>query len=394
MVCWIYPCLHLLTIPKYHCSIIWTWDSSSLWILVPITYGVAMVIFGFFDFSLKDPKFLNIGNFLYHFTLFPVLVIISPLFELMITFIWIWNRFERKPKLIVEQHRIVLRERGGTLGQLLLQLYIASLATSAKESQWFSIISSIISLPMPLLQQFEAARSMEIKPSSFLKSIVFLPMSLQKLLFLNLIIVFFRWPVAAYIIVGWLITLGVFLALTYQCFNLKIERDFSQELTECLVLSLVTMTNLGTSKTATLFRVVSSVFWTTAHSITIAVILYVCNDDPSNIDIFGVVRWSELALVQDIFILNILLITTICLGWISLGLDVIYATVKYRYCYPSSEDKEDQTNMNRFWNGALLLEGLSHLSKQPLDGQTSSQNSEHDTVVPKDAQEDAVTNAG
>ena len=88
------------------------------------------------------------------------------------------------------------------------------------------------------------------------------------------------------------------------------------------------MTNLGRGKIAALYRMVSSLFWIIAHTITFIVILAICNMDPSNVSINNV-YWSELALVQDLTILNALLISTICLGWLSLVADVIIAYVRF-----------------------------------------------------------------
>ena len=64
--------------------------------------------------------------------------------------------------------------------------------------------------------------------------------------------------------------------------------------------------------------------------------------------------WSELPLVQDLSTLNTLLISTICLGWGSLVLDVITAGVKH--CYRDNTKKEETS----FWDKAILLEGLKY----------------------------------
>ena len=68
--------------------------------------------------------------------------------------------------------------------------------------------------------------------------------------------------------------------------------------------------------------------------------------------------WSELPLVQDLFTLNILLVSTLCLGWLSLVLDVITAAVKnyYRSRDSDTEDLEEAS----FWDNAILLEGLKY----------------------------------
>ena len=84
-------------------------------------------------------------------------------------------------------------------------------------------------------------------------------------------------------------------------------------------------------KAAAFLRLVTTLYCTIAHTITLTVILAICNTDPSNVDVL-VVKWTHLPLVQDLTTLNILLVSTICLGWFSLVMDVITATVKYFCC--------------------------------------------------------------
>ena len=130
---------------------------------------------------------------------------------------------------------------------------------------------------------------------------------------------------------------------------------------ECMFLSWLTITNLGRGKSAALCRLVSSIFWTVAHTINITVILVICNTDPAIVILPIVdVVWSELALVQDLTTLNLLLVSTLCLGWGSLVLDVITAAAKYCCCRPRDNNKKDQDNKASFWDGAILLEGLKY----------------------------------
>ena len=68
--------------------------------------------------------------------------------------------------------------------------------------------------------------------------------------------------------------------------------------------------------------------------------------------------WSELPLAQDLFTLNILLVSTLCLGWGALVLDVITAAVK-NYYRSRDSDTEDQEEVS-FWDNAILLEGLKY----------------------------------
>ena len=141
------------------------------------------------------------------------------------------------------------------------------------------------------------------------------------------------------------------------------DKDWPHQLWECSVLSWLTITNLGRGRTAAVFRTVSSIFWTMAqmaHSLSLGWILIVFNScSSSNIEMFGEPVWSYLAglaLVQDLFTLNILLVSTLCLGWVSLVLDVIIAAVKYGY-FKSCDDQVDRFVL---WEEAILLEGIKY----------------------------------
>ena len=98
-----------------------------------------------------------------------------------------------------------------------------------------------------------------------------------------------------------------------------------------------------------------------AHTISIITILTICNIDPGMVDAedrkLGV-SWSGLALVQDLSTLNALLISTLCLGWGSLVVDVITAGVKHHY--RTRDNMEEQEKETSFWNSAILLEGWKY----------------------------------
>ena len=153
--------------------------------------------------------------------------------------------------------------------------------------------------------------------------LVFLPASLFKVLAASIIVLFFQ-PLAFAIIFAYSMVLSICLICTYS-------RLLVRPMAESLIMSWLTITNLGRGKDDALCRLVSTLYWNIAHTITFTVILVICNTDPSNVSIFSKVSWSELALVQDLPILNALLISTICLGWLSLVADVITAFVRYHY---------------------------------------------------------------
>ena len=155
---------------------------------------------------------------------------------------------------------------------------------------------------------------------------------------------------------------GIVLATLLLIINyfhiLRAEKDRRHQFWESLFLGWLTITNLGKGKTASLYRLVTTLFWTVAHTLTLVFILVVCNTDPGLAVIGQYIDWSKLALVQDLSTLNILLVSTLCLGWLSLVLDVITAAVKNHY-KDKNRNTEDQEEAS-FWDGAILLEGLKY----------------------------------
>ena len=169
----------------------------------------------------------------------------------------------------------------------------------------------------------------------------------------SIIGVFFKiW--ATLIIFGYTIVLSVCLGKTTGRYNLK---GGARQWGESFFMSWLTITNLGRGKANALFRLVSTLYWTIAHTITFTVILVICNTDPGidRVDLHGfeAINWSGVPLAHDLFTQNILLICTIFLGWLSIMPDIITAAVK-NCCRSRDSNTKDQ------WDNAILLEGLKY----------------------------------
>ena len=201
--------------------------------------------------------------------------------------------------------------------------------------------------------------TLKIKIQYYIKCMaVFLPHSLFKILAGSILGVFFNDFFFIFIIVSYWIVLMVCLLITDRRYNLFEEKDVWGQFVECFSLSWLTITNLGRGKSAAVLRLVSSIFWTVAHTINLPVILIICNTDPGIMDDkrWSAVVWSELSLVQDLSTLNTLLITILCLGWGSLVLDVITTGVKHYWAREDTEEEEETS----FWDGAILMEGYKY----------------------------------
>ena len=100
------------------------------------------------------------------------------------------------------------------------------------------------------------------------------------------------------------------------------------------------------------------------------IIMVMCNVDPNSGYVYGaVLAWSDLRIVQDRFYLNLLLGSTIGLGWVSFLLDIIITWCKSHDwrshnwgpltkavdCFVDPLDLEAG-----FWDRAVLLEGLKY----------------------------------
>ena len=323
-----------------------------------------------------------------HCTFFPLFVAFSPFILVMIKLLAV---FKKKSKLVQSQSMVASRGEAilEAAPQLILQLYIVLISSSSPSwTQWMSIITSILSLPIPIVEQYETARSEELGKNSIFKIFIFLPASLFKLLTLSITALFLReWIVLIYF-VG---SIGMVTMITKNY-------GPSQDNAECSILGWLTITNLGRSKVpgtnlqryslkvASLYRMISTIFYTIFNTIILSMILIICNTDPGVVTLPLIiiagddVVWSELPLVQNLSFLNILLIATIWLGWLPLVLDVIIASARFQYWGPkdknkenldkkeedSPSDKEDQNieNEDGFWTGALLLEGLAYRGRK------------------------------
>ena len=308
-------------------------------------WGMIMM-FNQYGEKLSQPSFSNLYDFLLSGLMFPLLFTISPL-------IFVCSKFlqMQKPnnKLLKAQTTMGRRIRGAA-PQFALQCWIVLLSLTPTWSHWFSLITSALTLITTNIEHFvteeKKAKSKReyynfivtskesektFGPMSILKNIaVFLPASLFRILSVSILFVFFDMLIM-YILLGYCIVLAVFLEITTRCYKLR-ERDGWQQFWECWMMSFLTMTNLGRGKTAALYRMVSSFFWTIIHTITLLVILGICNTDPVIVSIGNDwLIWSKLALVQDLITLNALLISTISMGWLALVADVITAAIRYRY---------------------------------------------------------------
>ena len=288
------------------------------------------------------------------FAVFPLLLPFVPLIFIATKLLSVL-----KPKNIFLRSQATVGSRGEAIleaaPQFVFQCYVVLLSLSPTWIQWISITTSALTLSLPNIEQFVTTRSEEFGPKSILKNIaVFFPVSLFKLLTLSILCVFLKFIVYVNI---FMIAQNLLLAIPLLIGEKKKSRH---QFFESIFLSWVTITNLGKGKTAAQYRLVTTIWWTISHSLTLLFILVVSNTDPEAVVISRYFDWSNLVLVQELSTLNTLLVSTLCLGWLFLVLDVITASIKYRNCKHSDKRMKDLMDKTVLWDYAIFLEGIKY----------------------------------
>ena len=124
-----------------------------------------------------------------------------------------------------------------------------------------------------------------------------------------------------YIVNGFMVFLAGSLSLLSRFYNLK---DSKRQIVECWILSWLTVTNLDYSRPAKIFRLVSAYFWLIIYSCNLGFVAVVANKEDYQ-EYFGLQHWKDLPIVQNIFVLNIMISFTIGAGLLSLYLDLFLA---------------------------------------------------------------------
>ena len=301
-----------------------------------------------------------------HYFMFIPLVIFSPVIFIIIKFL-----------AILKSGNTLLKSQStwGTRGEVILeaapqlglQLYIVMLTLNPRKSQVLSILTSAATLSLPNIENFVVARGGDFGFKSAVKNIlVFIPASLFKILSVSLLGLFLRgWLILIIVVI--IVLLYATVLITFRYYNLPRKVDDAQQAGECL-LAWLTLVGLGKRKSAALFRLFSTLLITIIYSLILVIIMIICNVNPNSGYVYGaVLAWSDLKIVQDRFYLNLLLGSTIGLGWVSFLLDIIITWCKSHdwrshnwgcmeklvNWFVDPKDKDAG-----FWDEAVLLQGL------------------------------------
>ena len=140
-------------------------------------------------------------------------------------------------------------------------------------------------------------------------------------------------------------------------------RDFMQS--EYAIVHFLTLASLGVSKMDAVLRTGFTLLFTIIYTIILSTILVVCYVDPDigsiQLPTLGIkYTWSDLKMVKEPFFLNLIILSTIGLGWIALFLDILSTWCKFK------DSLNDETG---FWGKTVLLEGIFR-TKQELQLKT------------------------
>ena len=130
-------------------------------------------------------------------------------------------------------------------------------------------------------------------------------------------------------------------------------RDFMQSEYD-VFFHFLTLGSLGPSKLDAVLRSWFTLLFTIIYTIILSAILVVCHVDLDMVSLptalfHGNYIWSDVEIVKEPFFLNVILTSTISLGWIALFLDILSTWCRF---------KDSLDNENEFWGKTVLLEGL------------------------------------
>ena len=271
-------------------------------------------------------------SFLIKFLLFPFLFIFSPLIFLYIKFLTI---IKRDSKMIENQKKIASMGEAilEASPQYCLQMYIVLHTLDPTWSQWFSIITSVVTLNIPNIEKYyEPHELKDIIKKNFksktmirnilLPTLVIVLNTFGKIMSISVSAVFFRGIILLIIQSSFFVAFflpSLFIASWCQ----KMDRNKWRQVLEAGVLGFITQTNLGNNQPAKIVRIVVFYFSLIVYCSIVLTINIICNLNPDTIVIrgeqYGDLIWKDLSLVQNITILNIvcgLAIGCLILSWI------------------------------------------------------------------------------
>ena len=265
------------------------------------------------------------------FFLYPVLYLMSPALFL---FIKLQTILRPSSKLVKYQNMVCSRGECmyESTPQLCFQLYILLSSLQPSWTASLSMITSALSLSVPNIEKFLHSRG-KVDIWNILKYLpIFFFNSIFKVASLSIIFVFFKILSLAFFPLHVILNImfGARMKRNHFLLN-ETSNDLNQQGCEVL-LSCFTITNLQHTRVAGLYRLQNTFLCLLTKSLILITIAAICNIAPDTVtvpSITGDIVWAELPIVQDIFLLNLMVGLTLACGLLSLVLDMVYNKFEY-----------------------------------------------------------------
>ena len=301
----------------------------------------------------------------------PLIIVSSPLILMLIMTLSLLrpeSQFLRSQKKIAKSGESLLE----ATPQLCLQLFIILRTMNPSWKQNYSIVTSALSIAISNVDQYLETRGQELGPNKATSKcfLVVFPQSFFRVISVSIFVVFFD-AITPLIIVGFMIVWAVLAQTVSYCFNKEewqrlefrtfLKLVLRPQFIESYLLSFITITNIDLTGQATLLRLLSTYYIFTAYTISLTVIVTICNINPdlASVAIHGTTNgekwvtndivWSELELVKNIFNLNLITGITISTGLVSVLLDLLLGCC-------------DEGKLN--WNNTVLHEGIKYMKEK------------------------------
>ena len=257
--------------------------------------------------------------------LYPILLLISPLIYIYIKLMLSIKSNENE--LILHQNRYASfgKTLFGSTPLFCIHLYnMLSQRTDFSISQVFTLIFTPIGISLAINRRFFNYKNNSAdftSTFSFITFIVILLNTTGRLISFSLMTLFFDTETLA-IIFSYCVALLLLLIYSFGLYSKnKKKNELTHEL-EGIVLSFVVQTNIEGTKSAKLFRFMIFYFITVFYLGTTTLLLSLCNINPENIS-YGDIIWSEIPIVKNIYVLNMVCGIALIFLVFSLILDIL-----------------------------------------------------------------------
>ena len=208
--------------------------------------------------------------------------------------------------------------------QFCLQMFIVLRTMNPSWKQNFSLTCSALSIPVSNVDTFleSNGQALGLNTPTLETFIRICPNALFRVLSFSILIVFFEFIVFG-IFGGYSFLWLVCAWIIYRSYHIE-SKDWVLQCLESCYLSPLTVTNLGgPTQAAAIFRLASTYFNFIFYTISLCVVVFICNTHPESANVLGYIFWADLAIVQDIYYLNLVVFTTISMGLMSFLLDIL-----------------------------------------------------------------------